>query len=201
MIRIFSSLLLILMLYASCKKKEQGSEEVDTSTQLPASMIRTEEPITELNPESKKIVAKWPEYQRFSDLARKYQEISMNEAMLNSVELASLAQHLKDSIRIEKFNVPDVKIRLNVLYSESLRLADMSTIPAITEEMVSRENNNMIAAFSALNMKINDMNRQEKLNSEISRFVDEVLEENGVDTANSTQTEIQQHSGIEPEKK
>jgi len=44
------------------------------------------------------------------------------------------------------------------LYSETLRLADMSSIPTISQESVEQENNNMIEAFSALNLKLNNMN-------------------------------------------
>ena len=101
----------------------------------------------------------------------------MNEALLNSVELSVLAQQLRDSIRVEKLNIPEVKIRLNVLYTETLRLADMSTIPTITEQLVAKENNNIIEAFSALNLKINNMSSQDQLNSEISKFVDEILQQ------------------------
>ena len=64
-----------------------------------------------------------------------------------------------------------------MLYSETLRLADMSTIPTTTETLVAKENNNVIEAFSALNLKINNMSSVEKLNEEISSFIDEVMEE------------------------
>jgi len=182
MARIFTSLFLLFIVLFACKKKESGTEEVQASEVTETSIIRSERPIERLNPKSQALMTKWPEYQKFHDLIDQYQEISMNEALLNSVELATLAQQLKDSIRIEKFNVPDVKIRLNVLYTETLRLADMSSIPTITEDMVAQENDNMIAAFSALNMKINNMNRQDQLNSEVSKFVDEVLQETKSDS-------------------
>lgn len=108
----------------------------------------------------------------------------MTEALLNSVELSELALQLKDSVRVEKLNIPEVKIRLNVLYSETLRLADMSTIPTITEDLVAEENNNIINAFSALNLKINNMNLQEEINEELSEFIDEVVEEREKDSLN-----------------
>jgi len=113
----------------------------------------------------------------------------MSEALLNSVELSELALQLKDSVRVEKLNIPEVKIRLNVLYSETLRLADMSTIPTITEELVAEENNNVINAFSALNLKINNMNSREKINEELSEFIDEVLEEKKNDSVDPEKVE------------
>ena len=146
------------------------------------SMIKSKKTITKLNSKSQELIAAWPEYQKFDELINQYQEISMNEALLNSVELSELAMQLRDSIRVEKLNVPEVKIRLNVLYSETLRLADMSTIPTITETLVAKENNNVIDAYSALNIKINNMNAQEQLNEEVSKFVDEVLDERKSDS-------------------
>lgn len=173
--KLILGLTIFIFLLYSCKKNVQKAEDGAINKPIRSSMIKAENPIVQLNPASKELTDSWPEYQRFDDLIGQYEEISMNEALLNSVELSVLAQQLKDSIRIEKLNIPEVKIRLNVLYSETLRLADMSTIPTITEKLVAEENSNMIDAYSALNLKINNMNRREKLNSEISDFIDEVL--------------------------
>lgn len=180
--KIFLGIFLLFLLLASCKNKKQESAEVNTTTVSESKMIKSEKPISRLNAQSKKLIAPWAEYQKFDDLISQYQEISMNEALLNSVELSVLAQELRDSIRVDKLNIPEVKIRLNVLYTQTLRLADMSTIPTITEQLVAEENNNMIEAFSALNLKINNMNAQDKLNSEISKFIDEVLEQPKTDS-------------------
>ncbi len=180
--KIFLGFFLLSLLLTSCKNKKQESAEVNTTTVSESKMIKSEKPISRLNAQSKKLIAPWGEYQKFDDLISQYQEISVNEALLNSVELSVLAQQLRDSIRVEKLNIPEVKIRLNVLYTQTLRLADMSTIPTITEQLVAEENNNIIEAFSALNLKINNMNAQDKLNSEISKFIDEVLEQPKTDS-------------------
>ncbi len=175
--KIFIAILALTLFISACKNKEQKAKEVNDSSPVKNSLIKSEKPITKLNPASKEMVATWPEYQKFDELISQYQEISMNEALLNSIELSELARQLKDSVRIEKLDIPEVKIRLNVLYSETLRLADMSTIPTITEALVAQENNNVIDAYSALNIKINNMTAQDELNEEISTFVDEVLDE------------------------
>lgn len=180
--RIFVVFLMLAFCLSSCKNKEQNTEAEKDTSPLEHSMIKSEKPITKLNSKSQELIAAWPEYQKFDELINQYQEISMNEALLNSVELSELAMQLRDSIRVEKLNVPEVKIRLNVLYSETLRLADMSTIPTITEILVAKENNNVIDAYSALNIKINNMNAQEQLNEEVSKFVDEVLDERKSDS-------------------
>lgn len=168
---------LIIALLLSCKnKKEQDTQEY--SEQLKAvSTIKSEHRIIPLNPKSEELVKDWPEYQKFSDLIGQYQEISLTDALLNSKELSEMAQQLKDSIRIERLDIPSIKMRLNVLHSETMRLADMATIPTITEMSILKENNNVIQAFSALNLKINNMYSMEKLNDEISAFVNEVMEE------------------------
>ena len=180
--KIFVAFIMLSLLLTSCKDKEQKAEEEKATSQIEIHMIKSEKPISRLSSASEELVSTWPEYQKFDELINQYQEISMSEALLNSVELSELAMQLRDSIRIEKFDVPEVKIRLNVLYSETLRLADMSTIPTITEDLVSLENNNVIDAYSALILKINNMSVQEELNEEISKFVDEILEERKSDS-------------------
>ena len=183
--KIIIGYLVLILLLISCKNKKEVDQDAATMSQEVLSTIKSNKPITNLNNKAKDLVKTWSEYQNFSDLINQYQEITVSEALLNSVELSELAKQLKDSIRIEKLNIPEVKIRLNVLHSETLRLADMSSIPTISQESVAQENNNMIAAFSALNMKINNMNLQDKLNSEIGEFIDKVLESPTIDSSNT----------------
>ena len=189
MLRSFLILFLSAILLLSCKKEKSKAEIEDTEQAAPTSIIKSDQPIVKLNAKASTLVSNWPEYTKFEDLISTYQEISMSEALLNSVELSELALQLKDSVRVEKLNIPEVKIRLNVLYSETLRLADMSTIPTITEELVAEENNNVINAFSALNLKINNMNSREKINEELSEFIDEVLEEKKNDSVDPEKVE------------
>ena len=177
--------IILILLLISCKHKEKVEQDAATINEEILSIMKSDKPITNLNNKAKDLVKTWPEYQNFNDLVNQYQEISVSEALLNSVELSELAKYLRDSIRVDKLNIPEVKIRLNVLYSETLRLADMSSIPTISQESVEQENNNMIDAFSALNLKINNMNLQEELNSEISKFIDEVLESPSIDSSDT----------------
>jgi len=187
----FVRFFILILIFTSCTNKEQKAEEENAASSVSNSMLKSEKPIIRLNSKSQELIATWPEYQKFDVLINQYQEISMSEALLNSVELSELARQLRDSIRIEKLDIPEVKIRLNVLYSETLRLADMSTIPTITETLVAEENKNVIEAYSALNLKINNMNSQDELNDEISKFVDEILEETQTDTLKTSKQEPQ----------
>ena len=167
----------IMALLLSCKNKNDQDTQEDSEQLEAVSTIKSAHRIIPLNTKSEELVKDWPEYQKFYDLVSQYQEISLTDALLNSKELSDMAQQLKDSLRIERLNIPSIKMRLNVLHSETLHLADMSTIPTITELSILKENNNVIQAFSALNLKINNMNSMEKLNDEISAFVDEVMAE------------------------
>jgi len=185
MSKIIIGCFLFIFIVFSCKNKEKNDQDEASFKEERLSTIKSDKPIARLNTKASELVKTWPEYQNFEELINQYQEITISEALLNSVELSVLAQQLKDSIRVEKLNIPEVKIRLNVLYSETLRLADMSSIPTITEESVEKENNNMIEAFSALNLKINNMNLQDELNSEISKFIDQVLESPTIDSTNT----------------
>ena len=185
MSKIIIGCFLFIFIVFSCKNKEKNDQDEASFKEERLSTIESDKPIARLNTKASELVKTWPEYQNFEELINQYQEITISEALLNSVELSVLAQQLKDSIRVEKLNIPEVKIRLNVLYSETLRLADMSSIPTITEESVEKENNNMIEAFSALNLKINNMNLQDELNSEISKFIDQVLESPSIDSSDT----------------
>lgn len=182
MYRYFAGVLMLILFFIACDKNKENKKTENASNLLESSLIKSANPIKRLNAESEKLISSWPEYHKFDELISQYQEITLSDALLNSVELSEAAKQLKDSIRVEKLDIPEVRIRLNVLYSETLRLADMSTIPTITEELVTLENNNVIDAFSALNLKINNMNTQDKLNEDISKFVDEVLEESKPDS-------------------
>ena len=125
-----------------------------------------------LSPESEKLVAPWPEYNALTELIVQYRVISKADALLNSDDLEELARQLKDSIRVEKLDIPSVRMRLNVLHNEAKRLEDMSTIPTITDEEVLYENDNLLDAYAALNIKINDLSRQERINKELEEFDD-----------------------------
>ena len=177
-VRFYPVLFVLLLVFAgSCKKEDQQDipQYVTDSSQLPT--LKTDSPIVKLDPAAIELVKDWPEYQKLSELIQPYQEITFSDAKLNSAELAEIARQLKDSIRVKKLDVPSVRIRLNVLHNEALHLADMATIPTIGQQEILEGNNNLIHAFSALNSKINNLQRQEMLNKELGDFVEEELTE------------------------
>lgn len=166
--------LLVLIVVFSCRKTISKEELITDLDSIPTNMLKTKHNEVKLNAKAKIEVEDWIEYKKMDDFLIQYHHISSIDALFNANELSELAQQLKDTIRVEKFEIPSVKIRLNVLYNESLRLADMATISSISEEEIKRENENILNAFSALNLKINNIIIQETLNDDMSKFIDEI---------------------------
>lgn len=183
-------LLSLIALIVSCTKTISRKNNEISRDSLIGNTDMVNFQISKLNSKSLKLVETWDEYQNINELLNQYQNINANLALLNAKELAVLAKQLKDSIRVERLKIPSIKIRLNVLHNETLRLADMSTIPSITEKEVVEENSNILNAFSALNLKINNIVNQENLNEELNSFIDEVLQLNdslkNIDTAKTS---------------
>lgn len=165
----------LMITIVSCNKTVSKKNTEITKDTIISNTTKVNHQIAKLNPKAKKLVENWDEYQKIDELLKQYQNISANDALLNANELSGLSLQLRDSIRIEKLNNSSVKIRLNVLYNETLRLADMETIQTISEAEVFEENDNILNAFSSLNLKINNLVNQENLNKEVSNFVNEVL--------------------------
>lgn len=167
---------LLVLLYSSCNRKSKNEEVpqyVTEQEQVPK--LESSAPIVGLNPDSEELVAEWGEYQDVSEMIVRYREITKADALLNSVELEELTRYLKDSVRSEKLDIPSVRMRLNVLHNEAKRLADMATIPTITDSEVLEENDKILNAYADLNIKINDMSRQEKINRELGDFEQEKI--------------------------
>lgn len=172
----------LLFLMGSCNKKVNEKKLVSTQDSIKAGSIKATYSKVELDSKAKKAVENWGEYRKMDEFIQQFQDISKTDALFNANELSELAQQLKDSIRIKKFEIPEIRIRLNVLHNESLRLADMATIPKITEIEVQNENENILNAFAALNLKINNIINQETLNEDLREFIDQLS--TTVDTIN-----------------
>ena len=116
------------------------------------------------------VVENWQEYQAVSEFMPRFYKTSTKEVLFNSSQFYKLTTYLKDSIRIDKFNKPSFKIRLNVLNNEALRLFDMDSISNISNKEVIAETNNIINAFNALNIKINNEIKKDVLMKDLSEF-------------------------------
>lgn len=162
--------------FISCRKEKSGitlnqeiaikansNEQVDKKFNSKTSKIR-------LTLSAKKRVKNWQEYQNISEFIPKYYKTTTKEALFNSQRLAELTQQLKDTIRVEKFDEPSFRIRLNVLHNEALRLADMDSIPNITNKEIITESNNIVNAFEAVKSKINTVVNKEVLEKDLEEF-------------------------------
>ncbi len=165
-------LLLLVLIVFSCKKESADS----TTDAIAKDSIKIGDKTNiraigeTLIPEAKSKVENWTEYQQLDLLIEKFYSITPNQALNLSKELATTTKQLKDSIKIERFKQPDIGIRINVLHNNALRLADMATIPTIKATEVQNETQNILDAFSALNSKINNLTKQEKIELQLKEF-------------------------------
>ena len=177
MTRYYFLFLVITLLSCSGKDKSDETDVPDYVTeQEQVPRLQSSAPAVNLSPKSAELVADWPEYQEVSEAIVRYREITKADALLNSIELEELTRYMKDSVRVEKLDIPSVRMRMNVLHNEAKRLADMSTIPTITDEEVLEENDKVLNAYADLNVKINDLSRQERINQELRDFEPEKKE-------------------------
>lgn len=123
---------------------------------------------SDLEPE----VENWEELKNINSFLKKFKKVSPNEALSNALELRDLVKSLKDSVKPAIFDVPSFNARVNVLENETLRLADLTLIPAITSDEVHKQVDKTIIAFSAVNSKINSLLSKKRFEEEIDIEID-----------------------------
>ena len=114
-----------------------------------------------------KEVKDWNELQDIDSFFVKYRKITPNEALSNAIELKDLIKRLNDSVKPEKFKIPSLTARINILYNEALRLADLTRIGAIKAQEVNTQVDKTMAAFSNINTKINSILAKIRFENEI----------------------------------
>ena len=167
--KFFIFFLLFMSIACNETKKNETDIELDTIKVKTGSKIVNSLGET-LSKESRKLVEDWPEYEVLDELINDYYNITNDDALLKAKDLSTYSQQLRDSIRIDILDRSDIKIRLNVLYNTSLRLADMETIKTIKSEEIKTEVTNIIDAFSAINSKINNILAQQNIEKELVNF-------------------------------
>jgi len=181
----FSLLFLVsIILFTSCKKDKVIPDSIAQKITTVGDVdkkINVKINIVRLNPMSLQEVDNWVEYQNINEFVKKFYKTSTKEVLFNSNQLTIYAQQLKDSIRNDKFKIPSLKIRLNVLHNETLRLADMDSIPSITNKEIIQKNKDILGAFNAVNMGINTLIEKGVLLDDLSEF-DHVFKMNKEDS-------------------
>ena len=114
-----------------------------------------------------KEVKDWNALQDIDSFFVKFRKITPNEALSNAIELKDLIKRLNDSVKPKKFKIPSLTARINVLYNEALRLADLTRIGAIKAQEVNTQVDKTMAAFSNINTKINSILAKIRFENEI----------------------------------
>lgn len=161
---LYRLLLVLLVVSYSCNRKGAVEKVDGDSDTLQVATNRIANKLGAiLIPSAKKELEQWKEYQDLDEFVLSYYNTSTIDALNNAVMLDSLVKATKDTIRIELLDKANVLARFNVLHNETLRLADMSTIPSITEEEVNEEVTKILELYSALNSKINTVYEDREL--------------------------------------
>lgn len=170
----FSYYILILLFVFSCKKeivKQEDNSEVKSEFSIPKK-FKKNIPVKGI---FKTEVETWKELNNLDVFLKRFEDISINEALSSATDLSELVASLKDSVIPNKFDKASFKARVNVFYNETLRLADLSTIEDVTINEVNYQIEKVITSYSALNTKINSILEQEKLESLIDLDLEEVV--------------------------
>ncbi len=128
------------------------------------SLIQTHSTTKNIKSTFLKEIKDWNELKAIDSFFVKFRKISANEVLSNAIELKDLIKSLKDSVKPARFNIISLDARINILYTEALRLADLTAIGAIKATEVNTQLDKTIAAFSNVTIKINTV--LEKINFE-----------------------------------
>lgn len=137
------------------EKKDETFERQDTLKQNNKLIIDTT--MVSLTSFAKKEMKAWDSYQNLDSFIRKYYKINTSEALSNALELNQLAGELRDSIKKSPIASSALNARVNILFSETKRLADMNEIPAISKNEVNDQVHKITEAFASLQYKLNSL--------------------------------------------
>ncbi len=123
----------------------------------------------ELKPDVSMKIKEWDEYFTLSEYVREnFSRVSSTFALEMSNELVDLSKSLRDSLHIKELTNRSMFARLNVFYSEVLRLQDMSEISALNSEEVFEQIEKIGMVYNSINMKINAIYLQKSFDSNVN---------------------------------
>lgn len=163
--------ILLSVLLFSCGNKKQQTQEIEQEKPL-LSVVKKHTSPKSIKPLFLKEVENWQELNAVNTFLKKFEKVSPNEALSNALELRDLVKSLKDSVIPVIFDTSSFNARVNVLNNEALRLADLTFIPAIKIEEINLQVDKTIAAFSAVNSKINTILSKKRFEDAIDVKVD-----------------------------
>ena len=164
-------IIIICLIILGCSKPTNQQQQTKPELAQDDNQLNITHSIGEvLDPEAKSIVASWQEYQKVEALISEFYNISTDQALQKSSELAEATQQLRDSVRVERFLQPDLQMRLNVMNNIALRINDMNDISQIDPKEISDEVGNLMQLFSSINRRLNNIVRREALEKELKPF-------------------------------
>lgn len=174
-------LFLILFSVFSCKNNATTANQ-ETKDSLVVNANRITNTISEtLTPTAKKELENWQEYNDVDEFIIDYYNISITEALTKSEALEGMVKLMKDTIRVDVLDKPNVIARFNVLHNETLRLADMATMTSISDQEVVNEVNQIIEVYASLNSKINTIYKAQDLEDALEVDTETPIETVGED--------------------
>lgn len=157
---------LLFFLILSCSEAKTGTTKQVKKSDY--SKVKKHEQIELVQRTYQSKIDSWKEYENLLEFLNQYYSISPNDAINNSRELNDITKSLNDSIKPEFLETPAFNARANLLFNETLRLYDMSSIPAIKAAEVNEQVAKVLDAFSAINSKINTFSKQAELDNKIT---------------------------------
>ncbi|SDS49226.1 hypothetical protein SAMN05216503_3234 [Polaribacter sp. KT25b] len=166
-----SFLFLVLVVFFSCDKKKDEVVEVQ-ETKSVLSVVKNYGVAQKVDTTFLKDIEDWQELKAVDLFLSRFKKASPNEILSNALELKELVKSLKDSVKPALFENPSFNTRIDILDNEVLRLSDMTFIPAIKADEVSKQTEKIINAFSAVNSKVNSILLKERFQDEIELDLD-----------------------------
>lgn len=161
-----SFVFLVFVIFLSCDKKKEEVVQVQETKSL-LSVVKNYRVAEKVDSIFLKDIEDWKELKAVDKFLSRFKKASPNEILSNALELKELVQSLKDSITPPLFDNLSFKTRIDILDNEVLRLADMTFIPAIKADEVTKQTEKIINSFSAINSKVNSIFIKERFEDEI----------------------------------
>ena len=146
----------VILLFYSCNQTPKETEK-ETVQDTISVVKKTYTKSIFLSENARKELVDLKYFDEFEKTIERFYNSTPEKIKLNATDLNEILVRIKDSITIEKINRPDVKARFNILYNESLRLLDMSSINSISNEEINSKIENIIYAYESIIAKINQV--------------------------------------------
>ena len=190
-----------ILLISSCNDTTTTATKVIDKPE--ASRVKKHKQVSKIQSRFEMDIDSWIEYENLTVFLQQYTSISPNDALNNSRELNDITKSIIDSVQPQFLETAAFKARLNLLYNETLRLYDMSSIPAIKATEVNHQVANILNAYSSVNFKINTILTQSELEKNITEpdFKRDLPEDLNINSSNTYRTPIKKNLSIKESQK